>query len=152
MALLGVPLQELAEIGQFVAGVASLVVVASVYFVWKQVKQQAEDSRTELITGMTTLIISVSRIFIEYPYLRQYFHDGVAPTVEHVEQTRAVAVTLADAIDHVAAHLCLMDEPVREAWEAYIGDMRTSSPVLMNYLRTHRHWYGPKLRQLLEID
>lgn len=140
-------LHELAEIGQFVGGIASVLVIASIYFVWKQVRQQAQNSRTELITGMTTLIVSVSQVFIEHPDMRKYFHDGAVPTDREAERARAIAVTMADAMDHVAAHLGLMDHPAEEAWKRYIGDMCDRSPILKEYLQTHRDWYGPALRE-----
>ena len=144
-------LTELGEIGQLIAGVASLVVVITVILLWKQIKQQVQDSRTELITGMTTLIVSVSQVFVEHPTMRKYFHEGATPTGEAREQATAIAVTMADAMDHVAAHLKLMERAAAEAWTAYFKGIYGKSPILKEYLSAHASWYGPALRGQLEL-
>jgi hypothetical protein len=152
MAVLDVSLNELAEAGQFMAGVASILVVVSIFLVWRQVRQQAQDSRVELITGMTNLIGSVSQTFIEYPSMRKYFYGGATPTGEDVERARAIAVRMADALDHVAAHLDLMSTPTRDAWAAYINGIGDKSPILKGYVQDNKSWYGPKLREQLDLD
>ena len=100
---------------------------------------------------MTGLITSVSRVFIEYPEMRKFFYEGVKPSGTDYDRARSIAVTVADAIDHVAEHLDRMSGPAAEAWKAYFRDIYESSPVLKEYLQTHSSWYGPVLRELLGI-
>jgi hypothetical protein len=152
VAPLAVSLNALAEVGQFIAGVTSIIVLGSLYFVWRQVKQQAQDSRVELITGMTSLIGSVSQVFIEKPEMRKYFYEGISPSGDEVELAQAIAVRMADALDHVAAHLDLMSDPTRDAWAEYISGIGERSPVLKSYVRANKKWYGPKLREQLSLD
>jgi hypothetical protein len=145
-------LQQLADYGQIAAGIASVAVVGSVLLVRKQVKLQADNSRAELVTVMTGLMVSVSRAFIEHPDMRKYFHDGEKPTGTDRELARAIAVTIADAMDHVAEYLDRMSDPAQTAWKAYVNDTYAKSPVLQEYLQTHKSWYGPKLLAQLRID
>lgn len=152
MALLGLSLHELAEIGQVVAGVASVGVVASLLFVRKQVKLQADDSRTELITGMTTLITSVSGVFIEYPEMRKYFHSDAVPDDEDCERARAIALTFANTLDHVVEHLHLMGDRTRTAWLAYICHIHGNSPVFTEILSEHESWWPGLREQIADCD
>ncbi len=102
MDIFGVPLCELAEIGQVVSGVGAIFVVISIFLVWKQVRQQTRDSRVELTTGMTNLISSVSQTFIEYPHMRKYFYGGEEPTDEDAELAQAIAARMAKLREQLA--------------------------------------------------
>lgn len=150
--MLNLSLAELAEAGQFVAGIASVIILASLFFVWRQVKQQAQSSRVELITGMTDLIGSVSQVFIEYPAMQKYFYERATPNGDDADRAQAIAIRMADALDHVAAHLDLMPEPTRNAWAAYISGIGDTSPTLKSYVETKRDWYGPELRKQLKVQ
>lgn len=147
-------LQDLANIGQIVAGGASILVFVSVLLVWKQVHQQAQDGRVALTTGMTDLISSVSRTFIEYPTMRKYFYEGATPvkTGCEYERAQAIAAMMADAFDHVAAHLGLMEEPAQNAWRAYCKCIYEKSPILREHLEAHAGWYRSDLQEQLDID
>lgn len=147
----GALLGRLADYGTIATGVATIAIFVSVWLVRKQVKQQAEDSRAELITAMTSLMISVSRVFIEYPEMREYFYGGKTPSEDDRQRAEAIAVTIADAMDHVAAFLDPMPAPTQRAWKAYFRDMFDKSPMLRDYLREHVEWYGPKLREYLAL-
>jgi hypothetical protein len=144
-------LHELAEIGQIAAGAASILVFGSVLLVRKQVKLQADTSETEMVTGMTTLITSVSRVFIEYPTMQKYFHEGAHPTAEDSDRARAIAMTMANVLDHVVGHLHLMDHRTRVAWCTYIGETHLRSPVLQEMLRDHPGWW-PGLQTQLAVN
>lgn len=152
MVLLGVSLHELAEAGQFVAGIASVLVVISLLFVRKQVRLQADDSRTELITGLTTLITSISGVFIEYPEMRKYFHSDVVPEGEDSERAQAIALTFANTLDHVVAHLHLTGYRTERAWVAYIRYLHGNSPVFSTTLSEHKDWWPGLQEQITGCD
>jgi hypothetical protein len=147
-----VSLHVLAEVGQFLGGLASLAVLASIYFVWREIEQRAQDGRVELITGMTSLIGSVSQVFIEHPKMRKYFYEGAEPDGDDLEMARAIAMRMADALDHVTGHLDLMSEPSQEAWRQYVADIGRQSPTLKGYVRAHKSWYRPELWEQLGLD
>jgi hypothetical protein len=144
-------LHDLADLGAFVSGVMSIFVLLSLWFLWYQVRLQARDSRRQLVTGFTSLINEVGHVFIEYADMRKFFHDGVGPEKEEDRQrAQAIAVTLANAMDHIAANL---DRVEHEAtWREYFKGVYDKSPVLRDYLDAHKTWYGPKLLKALEIS
>lgn len=164
LGLIGLPflpmasLQAWADIGQIVAGIAALIVVATVIPLYRQVRLQADaldrqvaDGRVARVTGTTGVFISVSQVFIEHPKMRKYFHDGVMPKDAKYEQALAIGVMVADAMDHVAVHLDDMEERAQAAWTDYFNFIYDNSPVLRKYLGMHRGWY-PELRKQLRLE
>jgi hypothetical protein len=145
-------LQQVAEGGQIIAGIASVIALYGVVAVWRQTRQAAQTSETELITGMTALITTVGGAFIEHPEMRQYFYAKRTPKRRHYERAHAIAVALVGALDHVAAHFDEMDEATRDAWKQYFNDLYDNSPVVQEHLRTYSRWYGPKLREHYGLD
>ena len=142
-------LGQLADVSTIVAAVASPVAIAAL---WYQLKQQADDGKVALITGMTTLITDVGRAFIDYPEMRRYFYDDVPPDNDNAARAQAIAVALAGAMDHAAAHFdSKMMEPVtRAAWLQYFRDIYTRSPVLRQHLDERKGWYDPRFIEALE--
>ncbi len=141
--VLGVSLHELSEWGDVVAGLASLAVVGSIVLLWVQVRHQAQAGKVELVTGMTSLFVSVSQVFIDCPEMRKYFHgsEELPADVDKAEKARAIAVRLADAMDHVAAHLDVMEKDTAKAWKTYIKEIHGTSPVLKELLEKHGPWW-----------
>lgn len=144
MNLAGFSLAEAAEIGQVVAGFASILALAGLYFVWKQVRLQQDDSRVELVTGMTTLIAGVDQVFIDFPDTRQYFRGFREPPPESETEgrrVRAVAMTMANVLDHVVEHQGKMNDRTRTAWRFYIRETYLESPVLREVLSANPAWW-----------
>jgi len=123
------------------ADIAQIVAVLGVGVVAYQVWQGAKSSRVEVITGLTTLITQVDRVFIDYPQMRKYFEDGKAPVGADADQARAVALTMANTLDHVVEHLHLLGERTERAWKIYIGDVHDLSPIFEQVLRDHPRWW-----------
>jgi hypothetical protein len=145
-------LQHLVDYGQIAAGVGALSVVASLLYVSKQVKLQAADSYTQMVTSLTSLMVSVSAAFIEHPEMRTYFHSTAIPEGKDRELALAIAVTMADGMDHVSAFLDRLDKDAQDAWLAYFKDIYKTSHIFKVYLDGHARWYGPKLRACLGIS
>jgi hypothetical protein len=151
---MGTVLQQAADAGQIISGALSLVIILSARLLWRQVTQQTIDGRTELITGLTALITTVGRAFIDYPEMRKYFYERVGPQRDgdDYERARAIAVSLAGAMDHAAAHFDRMDSATQAAWETYFTDIYNHSPVFREHLEDHKAWYGPRFRDHFGID
>jgi hypothetical protein len=146
LAVAAVSLQRAADVAQIVTSAASLLVIVSIYLLWRQVKQQALDSRTTLIT-------TVGRAFVDYPDMRKYFYDGVKPRgARQRAQADAIAVSLAGAMDHVAAHLPTMSRATKQAWGVYFTDIYNNSPAFREHMKAHKDWYGPQLRAHFRLD
>lgn len=138
-------LQRWADYGHIAGGVGALIAAFGIVFVWRQVRLQAQDSRTELVTTMTALMISVSGVFVRYPEMRKYFYENKAPDSEDYARAIAIAVTIADAMDHISANLDRMEPQVQAAWTNYMRDIYNGSVILRTYLEDHWAWYGPSL-------
>ena len=132
-------LQQAAHWADIVTGIVSPVAIASVLLLARQVRQQALDGRTNLIT-------TVGGVFIDHPETRKYFYAGAAPRVDG-QKVRAVAVSLAGAMDYTAAHFDHMPKHTRKAWQAYFDFIYENSPVFVEHLDKHHTWYGPRFRE-----
>lgn len=137
---------------QQAADVAQIAAVLGLFLLWVQIRLQARTSKTELITGMTALITTVGNAFIEHPELRPYFYENRDPRPRHRERTRAIAVVLVSAMDHVAVHFKAMDRDTRAAWKQYFNDIYKTSPVVRDQLGAHANWYGSQLREHFGLD
>jgi hypothetical protein len=142
-------LQKWADVGQITAGVMSIFVLVTVVLLLLQVRQQAADSRSALITATTSLISEVGRAFIEYPDMRKYFYDGMTPVADDQQRASAIAVILAGAMDRVAAQFTGKSNPWEVAWRSYFTDIIGTSPVLKQHIDAHIAWYGPKLQNYI---
>jgi hypothetical protein len=128
--------------------VATLITVLGLFLVMFQLRQAAESSRIELITGMTTLILTVDQMFVEHPGMRKYFHDNVAPPKQskELERARAIALAMANTLDHVVGHFKPMTGRTEQAWRIYISEVHSTSPVFRALLAEHRGWW-PALQE-----
>lgn len=142
MLLLTISLEQLANAAQIVGllGIALLIV---------QVGVSLRNSRVELTTNLTTMITQIDQVFIEHPGIRKYFEEGKKPDADDAERARAVALTFANTLDHVVAHLRLMKRDARLSWEKYIAHLHEQSPVFADLLDRHGDDWWPYLRSML---
>jgi hypothetical protein len=151
MAVLGLSLEDAAAIGQVVAGCASVLALCGLVFVWKQVKLQYENSQVEVITGMTTLITQVDQVFVEHPQLWKYFNDRESPPSKGTtegDKVRAIAMTMANVLDHVVEHLEKMKDETQDSWCRYIAEVWEKSPAFKEVLNDHETWWPGLQRQV----
>lgn len=137
-------LQRVAHYAEIVTGVVSLLAIFSVLLLARQVRQEALDGRTSLIT-------TIGQSFIEHPETRKYFYNGVEPRGEHAK-AQAIAVSLAGAMDYAAAHFDHMPRHTRNAWQAYFDFIYDNSPVFRRHLAEHASWYGPRFREYFRLE
>jgi len=132
-------LQQAAHWAEIVTALMSFVVIVTVVLLARQVRQQALDGRTNLIT-------TVGGAFIDHPETRKYFYKGATPTGED-DEAQAIAVSLAGAMDYTAAHFDHMPSHTREAWRAYFDFIYENSPVFVEHLEEHHSWYGSRFQE-----
>lgn len=143
-------LGQWADIAQIVAGLAAAVAALAIFFAWLSYKGQAKDSRTALLTDMSRYMNEVGTAFIEYPEMRQYFHDGREPDDADRPRAEAIAISLANAMDFAISHFDAIEDEEKSAWESYFDHVLTRSPVLSEYLKTRKDWYSPPLQRRIE--
>jgi hypothetical protein len=148
-------------------------VVVSLFFLTRQtrlVTRQVElltrqtellTNQTELLTqsaqcdtyaSITTNLTMTKQIFIEYPFLRPYFYDGLDISEDNDKYHRAegVAEHLLDFFDGV---LQLNEKGQlwpQHLWANYIKDSFRNSPILRDYLEKTKDWYSSKLLSHME--
>ncbi|HST69799.1 MAG TPA: hypothetical protein VLI94_09100 [Solirubrobacterales bacterium] len=116
-----------------------------------QVWMGVRNSKVELITGMTTLITQVDQALIDHPHLRAYFKGNVDPPPEtetEGQRARAVAMTMANVLDHVVEHRWKMKCRTRKAWLSYIDEVYKESPVFKDVLTENENWWPGLQKQL----
>lgn len=155
MLLLTLSLEQLADLGQVVAACATVLALLGLLFVWKQVRLQQDNGRIELVTGMTTLITEVDRVFIEFPETRQFFRDCISPPPESDtlgKRVRAVGMTMANVLDHVVEHMDKMKPRTQEAWHYYVREVYLESPLLQELLSSNPRWWPGLQEQIADLS
>jgi hypothetical protein len=139
-----ISLDGLADLATIAGGIAVLLLLFQVFLAQR-------DGRVQLITGMTTMMLEVDKAFIEHPDMRPFFKDGAQPpeTGTTHEQAHAIATSMANALDHVVAHLGSMKHDARRSWEKYIADLYQQSPVFADLLERHGEAWWPYLWNMI---
>lgn len=153
MLLLAISLEQLADLAQVVAACATVLALLGLLFVWKQVKLQQDNTRVEVVTGLTTLITDVDQVFINRPELWKYFNDGVpAPAKGDKEgdRVRAIAMTMANVLDHIVEHRQQVTCETKESWLRYVAEVHEKSPAFREVLEVHKTWWPGLQRQIRE--
>jgi len=86
----------------------------------------------------------VDQVFIEFPDTRQYFRGSKKPPPESETEgrrVRAVAMTMANVLDHVVEHQDKMKPRTRDAWHSYVTEVHRDSPVFREILADHPGWW-----------
>ncbi len=134
--------------------VAAIVTVAGVGLVLLQIHQGARVARVELITGLTTLIVAIDQMFIEHPGMWRYFNENVPLPEEDTterERANAIALAMANTLDHIVEHLTHMKCRTRYSWCAYIEEVYEKSPVFRDLLDEHRTWWPGLQEQVRDL-
>ncbi len=144
MLPLALSLDQVANLAQVAAGLGVFLVVIQVW-------QGVSNSRVGVITGLTTLITEVDQVFIGHPEIWKYFND-CEPTPpkgeKEGERVRAVAMTMANVLDHIVEHRRKMKRETWESWLRYIAEVYEKSPVFREVLTEHDSWWPGLQRQV----
>jgi hypothetical protein len=134
---LALSLNQWADIAQMIAGAGVALVVV-------QIGLGLRNSRIELVTGLTALIGEVDRVFIESPHMWKYFNDcEPAPRKGDPEgdKVHAIAMTMANVLDHIVAHRRRLRGETRESWMRYVAEVYEKSPAFRDLLAEHETWW-----------
>ena len=137
MLPIALSLNQWADIAQMIAGAGVALVVV-------QVGLGLRNSRIELVTGLTTLIADVDQVFIESPHMWKYFNDcEQAPPKGDTEgdKVRAIAMTMANVLDHIVEHQRRLRGETRESWMRYVAEVYEKSPAFRELLTEHKSWW-----------
>jgi|SRR5215469_16862442 len=130
------------------------VAVAGFVTVLYSVNNSVRSLRATVVNGVQSQIVMLDKIFVDKPDLSPYFYGGRQPdpNASNYSELCAVAEMYADIMDAVSNQLGkfgdVYEDP--EAWERWLDDSLTRSPILVQYLRDHQSWYGPHLKARVE--
>ncbi len=141
--ILSISLSQLADAATVITGLGVIAV-------FQQIWQARHDAQVALITGMTTMMLEVDKAFIDYPEMRQYFSGGKQLPADETEaeRARAIAMAMANSLDHVVEHLRFMKNGAQEAWGSYIHNLHKTSPVFKQLLADHGDWWPGLQKQI----
>jgi len=130
--------------GLIISFAGFLVVIIQLFRVDKSLKSSARGS----IFDMSSRI---KEIFLSKPYLRQYFFDGKAITIdhEHYQEALAVADYYCLYLEQITTQKSNIDKVERDSWLKYVHDIYHDSPIIKEYLKDKREWYSPKFWEVI---
>jgi hypothetical protein len=146
-------LDQWASIATMLTAGLSAAVLVSIFLAWQAYKSQIQDSKVALLTGMGKYVNEVALVFIQYPEMRVYFHGGKTPTHDNRARAEAIALALANALDHVLVHLGRIEgaEEEADAWRGYCRGLKENSPVMRELLAKNPDWYCRPLREQFDV-
>ncbi len=119
-----------------------------------QSAQVAKSIRANVENGAVTHVLTLDKVFMDRPYLAPYFYDGKAidPKDLKYAEVQATAVMVLDLFDMLASQSKHYPEfwDTPEAWDKWMIDVFSTSPILRDYLDTHQDWYGNNVKALRE--
>jgi hypothetical protein len=143
-----------------VANVGSLLVVA-----WqvkglarqtgemaRQTQETAEASRTAVYSNRQDAMMRIDELFVQHPELRGRFYGSTTGDSAEEHRVAAVAELLLDLMDSMFCNAVTLPDELDEPWRVYFRYLvRTSEPI-RDFWAAHRDWYGPELREFLDVE
>jgi hypothetical protein len=85
----------------------------------------------------------IHRLFIEHPYLREYFYNSVAVPSDGESDPRICQAIemIADFFQQVSLESEHMPPRVANGWKTYMSSVFETSPALREYLIRNQKWY-----------
>jgi hypothetical protein len=157
-----VDITDLADLGQVVAGIAS---VASLIFVaWQmralavQTREAANQSRAAaaatraaVYTATAGFAIDMDKFLVDRPEIRAVLYgplDGARD--ETAQREAAAAEMMIDLFEALLANSEHLGDDMSDGWYAYICHVFQRSPALQSFWQANRNWYGTETRVLLD--
>jgi hypothetical protein len=132
---------------------ASLVVaIFGIVYVVRSLDSNTKSVRNSVQQNMLSLVTSLDRVFVDNPELHPYFYECLEikadPNDRRYQQVFAAAVQTLDVLDIAESQINRFSEDwdTPQAWENWINDSFTHSPVLRQVLYKHISWYGKGLK------
>jgi hypothetical protein len=137
------------DIISIVALALSIVAAAFSTYVAYSANRQSDIIAT--YNSLTSLILEIDKVFIEYPRLRPYFYNRtpIPADMENQDRDRALAVAelYLDILECIWDRQPEFSKEDEASWRDWILDAFNTSPVLSDYYSENRSWY-PTLRRL----
>lgn len=101
-------------------------------------------------------MLVVDRVFVEHPECRPYFYEGKArPSKKNAQRhlVEAIAELVLDYFEFVIVAQTDEKTTYDAPWsDKFCADLFANSPVLCDYLESHRDWYPPILYERMSTN
>jgi hypothetical protein len=133
-----------------VSGDAILAATMVVFLL--QARYMTRSTRSTVYQTVADQMMSIDRLFVEHPELRQYFYGNGLPPAEVLDRERVAAATelLVDFMDNVTKQARQIPEYLSGTWEKYFRTIASTSPSLRAFWSEHRDWYDAALQRVLD--
>jgi hypothetical protein len=138
---------------QLLATYVSLgVAIFGILYVVRSLDNNTKSVRNSVQQNMLSLVTGLDRVFVDNPELHPYFYECLEikedPNDRRYQQVFATAVQTLDVLDIAESQINRFSEDwdTPQAWENWINDSFTHSPVLRQVLHKHISWYGKGLK------
>lgn len=156
-------LAELSDFGQLVAGIASVGSLIAV--AWqlrslatqtqeaaKQSQAAAEATRAAVYTSTAGFMLEIDKYFVDHPEVRAivYGSGGTGADDDRTHRSAAAAELMIDMFDAVLANTTHLRDDISSGWTTYIYHVLDRSPVLREFWRANRTWYGTETQRVID--
>ena len=136
----------------WVSGCGFAVVIISLWFNAYQVSINSKALRANVGHSVASLVTDMDKIFISNPELIPYFYSGESINVEDKQYQRAqqVAIMFLDVFDIVVTQNKHFTDQWEKpsAWNQWMIDVFSSSPILRDTFDEYQDWYGDNLKAI----
>jgi hypothetical protein len=114
----------------------------------------ARTHRLNVENGLLTQVIALDTVFMNDPELEPYFYENTAIAKNHPKYLKAHATAgmFLDIFDIATMqkeqYPSAWDTP--QAWDEWMEDVFSSSPILQEVYNQHRNWYGLGVQEKFE--
>ena len=154
----------LGNIGDLVGGIATLLALGTIVYVLQQTREMSKQNRigakSALISvykEISSVMLEIDKMFLEYPDLRKYFYDGAVlrKKTRKYNQALSIAEWFLDFMDmFVVMGKAAPEHPgvslPWQDWNVFFREIYSTSPIIREYWAAHCNWYNETLAQIFE--
>ncbi|MCA1642760.1 MAG: hypothetical protein LC785_12610 [Acidobacteria bacterium] len=140
------------RLGLIISGGGFILIIVGFGVNITQSNRVEKSIRANVQNSVLNHVLTLDKLFMEKPYLIPYFYEG-KPIDEKDEKYQEVAATaemILDIFDLISvqnkSYLEFWDSP--QAWDEWITDTFSTSPILRDTLDKRSNWYDKILLEL----
>jgi hypothetical protein len=129
-----------------------LLIIVGLGFNIAQSHRVEKSIRANVQNSVLNHVLTLDKLFMEKPYLIPYFYEGkpIDDKDEKYQEVAATAEMILDIFDLISvqnkSYLEFWDSP--EAWDEWVIDTFSTSPILRDTLDRRSNWYDKILVEL----
>jgi len=133
------------KLSLIISGGGFLLIILGLGFNIAQSSRVEKSIRANVQNSVLNYVIALDRLFMEKPYLIPYFYEGkpINDQDEKYQEVAATAEMILDIFDLISvqnkSYLEFWESP--QAWDEWIIDTFSTSPILRDTLDKRLNWY-----------